>query len=136
MKLFKYQDCIYHSRSEAALSILLQQYTPYMPREGETLHVRSVDFLLENLFIEWHPRWKYSGSPSLKQQNIRRAIKTSQYPERELIYLESLRDFYSHLLPRFCSPLPSWDAVAQSWNCALRLPKQVFTSAMSDGGRI
>ncbi len=126
MRFYKYQDCVYHSRSEAAISILLQQYTSYRPREGETLHVKSIDFLLEDLLIEWHPNWKNSDSSRYKSKKRNVIQQLPALKDKNLVFLETLKDFYNEIILRYCSPQPSWGSFAQSWNRALRLPKQVF----------
>ncbi|MAG20163.1 hypothetical protein CL618_01890 [archaeon] len=57
----------YHSQQEATCGYLLEKYVPHFDiREGETFQIngdieKSIDFLVNGVFVEWHPCTPYHG---------------------------------------------------------------------------
>jgi len=77
----KLNDCFYDSYEEAAVSSLLQKYCGYFPKLGENLQVdasgSSIDFLLNGIFIEYHPIILYPGK--IKGKRSRGDIPEEEY---------------------------------------------------------
>lgn len=115
MKRYILNGRVYDSRSEAAVSGLMERYIPeFNPSEGRNLHVQcnstSTDFMIQDTLIEWHPRKRLETSLEYERRK-RNLLASSQYNKNELLVITSLQELYERVLLRFGKNVPRIEIV-------------------------
>lgn len=87
----KFKGQYYDSKSEIEISLCLQEQYNYVPKEGETLHIRignmECDYLLKKTFIEFHP-WDMKLTHREYFNNRRKVLNKNGYKNYPLIVIK------------------------------------------------
>jgi hypothetical protein len=130
MKRYELEGIVYDSRSEAAISALLMRYIQrWNPEEGRTLHVydgsTSVDFMVEDTLIEWHPFSKYESKTNYELRKKALIEKSPLFFDKNLIILAKLSEFYNLIIRKFCNPIPSYEDIQKNFQFFTRKTRKI-----------
>lgn len=95
---YSFNSNFYDSQSEATVATLLEKYVPeFKVEEGKNFQVnheipKSIDFLVDGEFLEWHPILMFAGKgnlgdmPSQEKYQKFKKIKSEMEPERAKVF--------------------------------------------------
>src|SRR3989338_4092335 len=119
MRRYELEGGVYDSRSEEGVAALLTHYIPsFTPIENITVHVKcantTLDFVLENAVVEWHP---LTHNETIEEYKTRkeRMLRDSPFSDKKLIIVGTLSEIHTKVLEHFGKNVPTYEEVTKEY---------------------